>query len=450
MVDPVKMADVLEQMELLLQADDLDGAAEFLRGLHPADAAELLAMLEPEIQAVLMVRLQPQDLAEVFEQMDVDDAVEAVQHLDEEALADVLDEMEPDMAADLLGELEPEEATAVLEQMDEAEAVAPLLAYPEDTAGGIMNVAPPALRRYMTVAEAFAFLREHYQDADQIFHLYVLDRYGRLIGVVNLRALILADPQQTIEDVMRRDVISVNVETDQEEVAQIFARYDLLALPVVDHDDCLVGMVTVDDVVDVLEEEATEDIYHLAQVAPDATVFAPLKASLRSRLPWLYVNTVTAFLAALVVAFYEETIAAAAVLAIFMPIVANQGGNAGNQTMTIVVRSLALGEMDVQNAWRAVRYELLTGLVNGTALGLTVGAIAWLWQGSPILGLVVGLAMLGNVLVAAVAGVLVPTTLKRLNLDPALASSIFVTTATDVMGFGLFLGLATLALSWLN
>jgi magnesium transporter len=397
-----------------------------------------------------MARLQPEDLAGVFEQMDAEDAVDVVQHLDEEALADVLDEMEPDVAADLLAEMEPAEATAVLEQMDEAESVAPLLAYPEDTAGGIMNVAPPSLRRYMTVAEAFAFLKAHYHDANQVFYLYVLDRNGRLIGVVNLRALILAEPQQTIEEVMRRDVINVRVDMDQEAVAQIFARYDLLALPVVDHDDRLVGLVTVDDVVDVLEEEATEDIYHLAQVGPDAAVFAPIMDSLRTRLPWLYVNMGTAFLASLVVAFFEDTIAAVAVLAVFMPIVAGQGGNAGNQTMTIIVRSLALGEIDVASAWRAVRHEVVIGLLNGIALGISVGTVAWLWMGNPVLGLVIGLALLGNLIVAALAGVIVPTTLKRLNLDPALASSIFVTTATDVMGFALFLGLATLLLRWLT
>lgn len=450
MVDPVKLADAMEQMQVLLQADDLDGATEFLRALHPADGAEILSTLDPETQAALVTRLQPVDLAEVFGQMDAEDAVDVVQHLDEEALADVLDEMEPDVAADLLGEMEPAEATAVLEQMDEAHSVAPLLAYPEDTAGGIMNVAPPSLRRYMTVAEAFAFLKEHYHDANQVFHLYVLDRNGRLIGVVSLRALILAEPQQTIEEVMRREVISVRVDMDQEEVAQIFARYDLLALPVVDHDDRLVGLVTVDDVVDVLEEEATEDIYHLAQVSPDAAVFAPVADALRSRLPWLYVNMGTAFLASMVVAFFEDTIAAVAVLAVFMPIVAGQGGNAGNQTMTIIVRSLALGEIDVRSAWRAARHEFVIGLLNGIALGISVGLVAWLWMGNAVLGAVIGLAMLGNLIVAALAGVIVPTTLKRLNLDPALASSIFVTTATDVMGFALFLGLATLLLRWLT
>jgi magnesium transporter len=371
------------------------------------------------------------------------------QHLDVESLASVLDEMEPDVAADLLSEMEPADATAVLEQMDEAESVAPLLAYPEDSAGGIMNLPPPSLRRFWTVTEAFQFIKNNYHDANQVFYLYVLDRNGRLIGVVNLRALILAEPAQTIEEIMIRDVISIRVDMDQEEVAQLFSRYDLLALPVVDAESRLVGIITVDDVVDVIEEEATEDIYHLAQVSADAEVFAPITRSIRARLPWLYVNMFTAFLASLVVAFFEDTIAAVAVLAVFMPIVAGQGGNAGNQTMTIMVRSLALGEIDVSEAWRALRHEFFIGLLNGIALGSCVGLVAWLWQGKPMLGFIIALAMMGNLVVAAIAGVLVPTTLKRLNVDPALASSIFVTTATDVMGFALFLGLATLLIGWL-
>jgi magnesium transporter len=239
------------------------------------------------------------------------------------------------------------------------------------------------------------------------------------------------------------------VDTDQEEVARLFERYDLLALPVVDAENRLAGTITVDDVVDVIEEEATEDIYHLAQVSADAEVFAPITRSVRERLPWLYVNMFTAFLAAAVVAYFENTIAAVAVLAVFMPIVAGQGGNAGNQTMTIIVRSLALGEIDVSEAWRALRHEFFIGVLNGLALGTAVGIVVWLWEGNPMLGLIIGLAMLGNLMVAAIAGVLVPTTLKRFGIDPALASSIFVTTATDVMGFALFLGLATLMIQWL-
>lgn len=450
MVDPVKMQDAVEQMDILLAAGNPDAAAEYLRGLHSADAAEILAHLEPESQALLAPLFEPNELADFFEQMDEADAVDVASHLDLDAVADVLDEMEPDMAADLLAELEPDEATRVLEQMDEADAVAPLMAYPEDSAGGIMNLPPPSLRRQMTVSEAYRYIKEHYHDANEIFYLYVLDRYGRLIGVVNLRALILADQAQTIEEIMQRDVLSVRVDTDQERVANLFARYDLLAIPVVDMDNRLVGIVTIDDVVDVLEEEATEDIYRLAQISEDAEIFSPLTRALRNRLPWLYVNSVTALLAAAVVAMYEDTIAALALLAVFMPVVAGMGGNAGNQTMTIVVRSLALGEISVKDVWHVLLHELPLGLLKGFFLGLTMFVVAWLWKGNLILGLVFGLAMLINMVVATSAGVLVPIILKRIGVDPALASSVFVTTATDVAGFAAFLGLATVFLRFLQ
>ncbi len=449
MVDPIKMEDAMEQIELLLQAGDFDGAAEYVRALHPADGAEMLSTLEPEDQAEIVTRMEPDELAWVFEQMDGGEAAEMGHHLDVEALAHVLDEMEPDNAADLLGEMEPADATAVLEQMDEAKTVAPLLAYPEDTAGGIMNLPPPSLRRYMTIAEAFQFIKNNYHDANQVFYLYVLDRNDRLIGVVNLRALILAEPTQTIDEIMIHDVISARINMDQEEVAQLFSRYDLLALPVVDAEDRFVGIITVDDVVDVMEEEATEDIYHLAQLGADAEVFGSIKNSIRSRLPWLYVNMITAFIASAVVAYFENTIATVAVLAVFMPIVAGQGGNAGNQTMTIMVRSLALGDIDVSEAWKALRHEFLIGILNGLFLGISVGTVAWLWQGNIMLGIILAVSMLGNHIIAAIAGVLVPTTLRRLNVDPALASSIFVTTATDVMGFALLLGLASFFIAWL-
>lgn len=443
MVELIERQAAIEQVTGWLESGELEQAVAYLRELHPADSAEILAGLDPQQQSILVDKLGAEELAGLFDQMDGEDAAEFIQHLNYEDLAAVLDEMEPDTAADLLGELEPEDATAVLEQMEEAEAVAPLLTYPEDSAGGIMNVAPPALRRQMTVSEAFEFIREHYRDANEIFYLYVVDRYGKLIGVVNLRALILAENGQIIEDVMDRDLFKVRVDMDQEEVAELFSRYDLLALPVVDFDDILVGIVTVDDVVDVLQEEATEDIYRLAQVSPSSDVFSSIPRSLRNRLPWLYVNMGTAIVASTVVAVFEATIATIALLAIFMPIVATLGGNAGNQTMTIVVRSLALGEMSLSNAWKVLRREIVIGLLNGLALGTSMGLVAWYWKGNPMLGLVVGAALFANMSVAALNGVMVPTTLKRLGVDPALASSIFVTTINDMVGFGVFLGLAT-------
>jgi len=449
MVEAINIDNAQEHVLALLKAGKLDEAAIFLGNLHPADGAEIIIELESEQQAAMVERLQASDLADVFAQMYEEDMAEVAQHLDTEDLADVLDEMEPDAAADLLGELEPQEAADVLEQMEEAAPIAALLNYPDDTAGGIMNLPPPSLRRYMTVTEAVDFLRQHYRDATEMVYLYVLDRYGRLIGVVNLRAFILAEPTQTIEGIMNRDVISVRVSMDQEEAAQILSRYDLLAVPVVDAEDKLVGIITIDDVVDVLEEEATEDIYRLAQISENSEIFSPILRSIRNRQPWLMVNLGTAFLASAVVSMFDNTLAQAAWLAAFMPIVAGQGGNAGTQTLTIVVRSLALGEITIRDAWSALWHELRIGVANGISIGILVGIISWVWKGNPTLGLVIGVAMLGNMVIAAFAGVVVPMLLKWLRVDPALASAVFVTTFTDCLGFILFLGLATYFLAGL-
>lgn len=447
MVDPVRYENAIEQVETLLDKDKHEEAANLLRGLHPADAAEVLAELEGEDQARLIRQLETGQIASVFEQMYEEDMVEAAEHLDIQTLADVLDEMEPDAAADLLGELEPEEAAELIEEMDDAAEVVSLLAYPEESAGGIMNLPPPSLRRWMKVREAVVFLREHYQDAEEIYYLYVLDRNARLIGLVNLRAMVLADPEVTIESIMRRDIVSVSVDSDQEEAAQLLARYDMLAVPVVDQEDRLVGIISVDDLVDVIEEEATEDIYHLAQMGADSALFSPIPEALRNRLPWLGVNLITAFIASSVVALFEPTIEKATLLAAFMPIVAGQGGNAGTQSMTVVVRSLALREVETKDTLSALWHEARVGMVNGLTMGIGIGLIIWLVTQNPGIGVAIGLAMFANMIVAATFGTLVPMTLSHFGVDPALASSIFVTTATDVFGFFLFLGNASLLMN---
>ncbi|MCB0045004.1 MAG: magnesium transporter [Caldilineaceae bacterium] len=449
MVEPIKIEDALQQVTDLLTTNQAEAAGEFIRTLHPADSAEVIAMLEPEQQAQIAARIEPVELADIFEQLDEDEMVEVAEHLDTETLADVLDAMEPDMAADLLGELDDAEMYELLAEMDDSSGVRHLLEYDEDSAGGIMNSPPPCLRRWMTVAEGFEFIRSHYRTDNELYYLYVLDRFGTLIGVVNLRTLILAKPDETIETIMNRDVISTATDADQEEVAQLLARYDLLALPVVDGEHKLVGIISVDDVVDVLEEEATEDIYRLAQISEDAEIFSPLPRALRNRLPWLYINMATALISATVVTSFEGTIALIPVLAAFMPVVAAQGGNTGNQTMTIVVRSLALGEIDLSDTWRALRHELMVGIVIGLLLGISLGGISYFWHHSVWLSLLTTVAMIVTLFVAAVVGVLVPTTLKRAGLDPALGSSMFVTAFTDITGFAVFLGLATLLLQYL-
>ncbi|MFN8493196.1 MAG: magnesium transporter [Caldilineaceae bacterium] len=449
MVDPIDIGGTREHVLQLIESNNYDEAVKLLRSLHAVDSAEILTTLDQDQQAAMVERLHAPELAEVFEQMSEGDMAEVAQHLDTEELAEVLDEMEADSAADLLGELEPQEAAEVLEQMDEAAPVASLLSYPDDSAGGIMNLPPPSLRRYMTVAGAIKFLKQHYHDASEIFYLYVLDRDGRLIGVVNLRALVLAESTQTIEEIMSRDVIWVRVDMDQEEAAQILSRYSLMAVPVVNEEEKLVGIITVDDVVDVIEEEATEDIYRLAQVSERSEIFSPIRQAVPSRLFWLAVNLGTAFLASGVAAMFSQTIALVPILAAFMTIVAGQGGNAATQTMTIVIRSLALGEISIGEAWPVLWYEFLVGLLDGLAIGAMVGITAWLWQGKWMLGVIISIAMLGNMLVAALAGVLIPMVLKWMRVDPALASGVIVTTFTDCCGFGFFLGLATYLIHWL-
>jgi magnesium transporter len=281
---------------------------------------------------------------------------------------------------------------------------------------------------------------------ESVYYLFVTGEEDRLVGVVSLRQIVTAAPDTRLELLMSPEVISLPAEMAPEEQAHILGDSGLLALPVVDAEGRLVGSLDAGELLDAVEEEATEDMYRLAGVAGDEELDRPLARAARDRVFWLMINMATAFLAAAVVSSFEGVIAQVAMLAAFMPVVAGQGGNAGTQTLTFIVRSLALGEVSFRNARRTLLRELAIGVSNGLCIGLLVGLIGSLWQGSAALGVVIGLAMLGNLILASLAGVLVPLALKALKIDPALASSIFVTTVTDVCGFGLFLGLGALAL----
>jgi len=271
-----------------------------------------------------------------------------------------------------------------------------------------------------------------------------VDENRRLIGVLSLRDLVFARPDTPIHEIMHTDVMSVPVHLDVEEVARLFDRYNFLALPVVDEEGRLRGIITVDDVIDAIREEATEDMYRLAAAPLEERVDTPWYRSLRLRLPWLYLNLLTAFLAATVVGAFESVIAKVAALAIFMPVIAGQGGNAGMQTVTIVTRGIALGEVPKGKGWRILAKELTLGVLHGLIIGATVGAIAYAWKGSFFLGLVAFLAMTFNLIAAGTAGAVIPLSLRALRLDPALASSIFLTTVTDTLGFFFLLGLGVI------
>lgn len=445
-----EVATLTRRVEDLLRGNSVQEAVDLLASIHPADQADLYQRLEPDLREAFLAVLSAEKLADLLEHLDEDALHELVDRMPRAALARLLDRVENDVAVDILRGLAPSDAARVLSSMATAADISPLLQHADESAGGLMTRGYVALHKDMTAAQAITYLRLRKPFAEEVYYLYVLDDGNRLQGVVNLRQLIISDPEARIEDVMTTDAVTVAPGTDQEEAARLIQHYRLRALPVVDEQGVLSGIITADDLIDVITEEATEDMYRLAGLPADDSVFAPVGVSARRRIPWLGVNLIAAMLAAGMVALFEDTIARAAALAIFMPVVAGQGGNAGIQTITIVVRGIALGEIEVQDARRVLAKEIALGVIRGLLFGLLIGLIAWAWQGNWAWGLVVGLSMLLNMLVAGLLGAVIPLTLRALRADPAIASGIFLTTFTDVLGFFFLLGLATLLISHLT
>jgi len=309
-----------------------------------------------------------------------------------------------------------------------------------------MTSAKVILHKEMTAEGAIAYLRALAPETEDVYYLFVVDEEVRVVGVVSLRQLVVVPPWTRVEEIMDPDVIHVRADADQEEAARLMARYDLLALPVVDVAGRLLGLITHDDLVEVLEEEATEDIYRLGGVLEEHPSDVPVPAALRTRLPWLVLNLGTALASATILSFFENTIASVAILAAFFPFVTGVSGSAGTQTLTVMVRGLALGELSPRDGLRTLGREALIGLSNGIAIGGLIAFVALMWKGTPMLGVVVGLATLLNMIGAGIAGALVPVTMQVLRLDPALASPILVTTITDTCGYFIYLSLATMVL----
>jgi magnesium transporter len=432
----------------LLEQGESETALAFFRQMHPVDQAEVLVGLTRSVKQQLLTALGPNENAEILEHVDPEEAIQVLEGIENPVVSQILDETSPDVAADILNDLPQERSLEILEGMQESEAIVPLLEHADDTAGGLMVPDYPVVREGLSAANALDRLRLMGAQAEDFGSIFVIDDDNRMVGTVSITRLALARPSTVISDLVQREFVSVRTDTDQEESARLMERYNVNELPVVDQKGRLVGVILAEDMVDVVEQEATEDMYRMAGVAGER-VMGPLKSSLKNRLPWLYVNLATAFLAALVISIFESTIARVVVLAVFLPIVAGQGGIAGTQTVTLVVRSMALGELPARRGWRLLLRESMLGLINGLLVGAVVGVIAFAWKGNPMLGAVLALAMLGNMIVAALAGAGVPLLLRSLHLDPAVSSAVFVTTFTDVLGFLLFLGLAALAISFL-
>jgi magnesium transporter len=441
-----KLDVVLDSVKRLLRVGATANLVNLLQKQYPADLAQVFSALsEKDRQSAfsLLVERNSRLAMEALSELGPEAGAALLAGRSADEIGKLLQELASDDAAAIIDYLPEDVSAAVLELIQKRPAggdVGELLEYPEQTAGRIMNPKVFALSEDMTVAEAITALQGS-RDVEMVFYLYVIDARRHLVGVVSLRRLLLVPPSTPLKRIMTTDLISVRVDMDQE-----VATYNLLAIPVVDEENKLVGVITVDDVIDVIKDEATEDVYRLAGVTGDDRVFTRPWESLRKRLPWLQVNLVTAFIAAAVVALFEDTIGKWSALAVFMPVVAGMGGNAATQTLTVIVRGIALGELTWANTRKALLKEAAVGVANGIACGVVAGLIVWLWKGSPALGAIIGAAMIINMFVAATAGTLIPLALRALRVDPALASSVFITTLTDVFGFLSFLGLGTLVL----
>jgi len=428
-----------------IESGDASGLRNLVGDLHGADMGALIEALEPEQRPRLVALLGIDfDFTALTE---VDDAVrdEILDELPSQAVAKGVSELESDDAVAILEDLPKDEQAEILEQLPQPDraALARSLDYPEESAGRRMQTEFIAVPPTWNVGQAIDYMRETQELPERFFELYVTDEGRHFVGAVPLDRLLRSKRPVPISDLMERERHRIRADEDQEEVARMFQRYDLVAAPVLDAEERLVGIITFDDVADVIEQEAEEDIKALGGVRDEELSDSVWKIA-RGRFNWLLVNLATAFLASSVLGLFEGQLQKMVALAVLAPIVASQGGNATTQTMTIAVRALATRDLTDANAWRVITRELMVGLLNGIAFAVITGVAAYVWFRVPGLGLVIGLAMICNLVAAALGGILIPLVLHRLRFDPAVASSPFVTTVTDVVGFFSFLGIATL------
>ncbi len=431
-----------------LARDDLSGAVTIIESLRPPDQAEVFSELDDRERLALLPKLPTTDSANILEKLEDEEVAELAEVLPVEALIRIVDEMEPDEAADLLGDLPHEQVQVVLAGLEDPDEIHPLLLHPDDSAGGLMTSEYLALRRRMTAAEAIEAIRAWKPDMDTMYYLFVVDARGRLCGVVSLRQIIIADPTTLLADIMDPEVIAVTVGADQEECARLMSRYDLLALPVVDHNHRLLGVVTIDDVVDVLVEEATEDIQRLGGAQPLGRSYLDTGVSLvtRKRIGWLLLLFLTESLTGTVLRHFEHELQSVVALAFFVPLLIGTGGNAGSQTTSTIIRALAVGDIDWGDALRALWHELRVGLLLGLGMAVVAYLRALTWGSSPELAVTVALAILTIVVWANGLGAVLPLLATRLRIDPTVVSGPVMSTLVDATGLFIYFTIAQLVL----
>ena len=438
--------DFVRRVRDALDAGENDTVYDLVEPLHPADVADLFELMDRDERLALAAAITDLMGSEVFAELNDHVRELLVEELPAADVADIAEQLETDDAVAMLEDLDEDDQQAVLAEMEPEDraAIESALAYPEESAGRLMSRDFVAVPEHMKVGDLIDYLRENKQLTTEFWEVFIVDPAHHPVGTCLLSWIMRAPRHVPLTDVMKRDQTLIPVEMDQEEVALRFQKYALISAAVVDESGRLVGQITVDDVVHVIQEEAGEDALLLSG-AGDGDINEPIRLTIRTRLIWLVVNLATAMVAASVVGAFQGAIARFALLAVLMPIVSGMGGNAGTQTLAVVVRALATNQLTDANTWRMILRELTISAANGLALGALIGAGTALVFGNPLLGAVIASAMLINNLVAGLAGILVPVALDRLRVDPAVSSAVFVTMATDVMGFFSFLGLAVLS-----
>lgn len=414
---------------------------------HPADAADHIENLSIEKQVCMMEHLSTEDAAETLAEMEDRVQTDIIENLDVDVAVRILSEMSPDDATDVLDELDEEHRDVLLGRLedDDAEEIRSLLAFDPDTAGGIMNTEIIILGQELTADQGIMHIRREMEDKEIPYYAYIVDSADRLVGVLSLRDLLLCRPGTLLEEKLSdQSLISAVFDEDKENVAHLLSRYNFMALPVVDYEGRLLGVVTYDDVIDIIHEEATEDMLGMVGAGQDETVDTPWLESVKVRLPWLFINMLNSSVSAYVVFLFEGSIAQMAILAVLMPIVANQAGNTGQQALAVMIRQLAVERFDRVKSWKAVLREAKVGALTGLIVSLLVMLGVFLFTQNLLLAQVMAAALALDMLLGALAGASIPLILKELGRDPAQASSIFLTTLTDGFGFLIFLGLATL------
>lgn len=448
-----KLQRLLETVQRLIRRDAHPNLARLLSKIHPADIAHLFRYLELKDQRLLFNLVPDPEIAGMV-LVEVEHATAALilESLEKATITEVLQELPYDDAADIIQNMPEELAEEILHLMEDEDSdeIAELLKYGEDTAGGIMATEIFSLHEELTVKEAIKALQEAV-DAEMVFYLYVTDEYNHLVGVLSLRQLLTVPATRTLKEIMTREVIAVSTDTDQEEVARVVEKYDILAVPVVNESNKLMGIITVDDVIDVLREEATEDIYKMVGSSNEELLLGnkALKIA-RLRLPWLITNLFGGIVTGYLMWTFKVTIKDVIALISFIPVITGMGGNVGGQSATIVVRGFATGKIEMSSLRQVIFKEMRVGLIMGLVCGLTVGLVAFGWHGNPYLGLVVGLSMSIAITVAATTGVLAPTFFKKIGVDPAIAATPFVQTANDITGILIYFALATSFLTLLK